>query len=164
MPEIHWGRHTVALDAPCVLFLIGMRVNRWRALGQWLPVARAMGPMIAEAAADPQSGFLHAETWIRWRTILVQQYWRSADDLIRYANDANRLHRPAWTEFYRQVGIAEGATVGIFHETVTITPGGFECIYGNMPATGLGAALGTVPATGRRSSASGRLSGKADAA
>jgi hypothetical protein len=157
MADMKWGRHTVDLTEPCVLFLIGMRVNRWTALGQWLPVARAMGPMIAEAAADKASGFLHAETWVRWRTILVQQYWRSTDDLIRYANDANQLHRPAWTEFYRQVGIAEGATVGIFHETITITPGRFECIYGNMPAMGLGAALGTVPATGKLSSAKGRL-------
>jgi hypothetical protein len=113
--------------------------------------------MIAEAAADKGSGFLHAETWVRWRTILVQQYWRSTDDLIRYANDSNRLHRPAWTEFYRHVGVADGATVGIFHETIAITPGGFECIYGNMPKMGLGAALGTVPATGKRESAAKRL-------
>lgn len=157
MADINWGRHTVHLEVPCVLFLIGMRVNRWRAFGQWLPVARAMGPMIAEAAADRTSGFLHAETWIRWRTILVQQYWRSTDDLIRYANDANQLHRPAWTEFYRHVGIAEGASVGIFHETITIAPGRFECIYGNMPSMGLGAALGTVPASGKRQTAAGRL-------
>ena len=157
MADTHFGRQTVDLAEPCVLFLIGMRVNKWRAFSQWVPVARAMRPMIAEAAADKGSGFLHAETWIRWRTILVQQYWRSTDDLIRYANDANRLHRPAWTEFYRHVGVADGAAVGIFHETVSITPGGFECIYGNMPKMGLGAAIGTVPATGRLSSAKTRL-------
>lgn len=155
--SIQFGRHTVALESPCVLFLIGMRVNRWRAVGEWLPVARAMGPMIAEVAADPNSGFLHAETWIGWRRILVQQYWRSTDDLIRYANDSERLHRPAWTAFFRNVGIADGASVGIFHETVELVPGKVECVYGNMPRFGLGQAIGTVPATGRRQTAAERL-------
>lgn len=157
MVDIKWGRQTVHLEEPCVLFLIGMRVNRWRSLSQWLPVARAMGPMIAEVAADPGSGFLHAQTWLGWRSILVQQYWRSTEDLIRYANNPAQRHRPAWTDFYRHVGAAEGATVGIWHETITIEPGRFECIYGNMPSFGLGAALGTVPATGRRNSAVQRL-------
>lgn len=154
---ILYGRHTVELEQPCVLFLIGMRINRLRAVGQWAPVARAMGPMIAELARDPASGFLSARTWIGWRTILVQQYWRAPEDLIRYARDDSRLHRPAWTDFFRRVGIADGAAVGIWHETLVIEPGRMECIYGNMPPIGLGAALGTVPATGRRDSAAGRL-------
>jgi hypothetical protein len=157
MANIGWGRHTVHLDAPCVVFLIGMRVNRLTAVGQWAPIARSMGRMIAEVAQDKDSGFLHAQTWLSWRNVLVQQYWRSTDDLIRYASDANRQHRPAWTDFYRQVGVAEGASVGIWHETITIEPGKFECIYGNMPPFGLGAALGTVPAIGKRSSAADRL-------
>jgi hypothetical protein len=163
MTDILWGRHTVSLTEPCVLFLIGMRVNRWRAIGQWLPIARSMGPMIAECARDPESGFLHAETWIGWRRILVQQYWRSIDDLIRYAQNPAQLHRPAWTDFFRRVGTAEGAAVGIFHETVTIVPGGFESVYGNMPRFGLGAALGTVPAVGRMQGAADRLAAKVNA-
>lgn len=156
MAIIH-GRHTVALDRPCVLFLIGMRVNRLLAFGQWLPVLRAMRPMIAELAADPDSGFLDATTWLGWRQVLVQQYWRSTDDLLRYAQDADRRHRPAWTDFFRRVGVADGAAVGIFHETIVIDPSGMECIYGNMPPTGLGRAMGTVPATGRRETAAARL-------
>ena len=155
--SIRFGRHTVALQAPCVLFLIGMRVNRWRATREWVPVVKSMGPMIAELSADPDSGFLAAETWVGWRRILVQQYWRSTDDLIRYAGDSGQLHRPAWTAFMRNVGIADGASVGIFHETIELRPGQVECIYGNMPAFGLGRALGTTPATGHRKTAADRL-------
>jgi hypothetical protein len=155
--SIRFGRHTVALQAPCVLFLIGMRVNRWRAMREWVPVAKSMGPMIAELSADPDSGFLAAENWVGWRRILVQQYWRSTDDLIRYAGDAGQLHRPAWTAFMRNVGIADGASVGIFHETIELRPGQVECIHGNMPAFGLGRALGTTPATGHRKTAADRL-------
>lgn len=157
MAEIHYGRHCADVAGPCVLFLIGMRINRLRDFRGWVPVARAMGPMIAEVAADPSSGFLSARTWIGWRNILVQQYWRSTDDLIRYAADSGQLHRPAWTDFYRHVGVADGATVGIWHETVVIEPGKVETVYGNMPPFGLGEAVGTVPATGRRESAASRL-------
>jgi hypothetical protein len=158
MADIRFGRHTADLSGPCVLFLIGMRINRLRDLKGWVPVASAMRPMIEEVARDPGSGFISARTWIGWRNILVQQYWRSTDDLIRYASDAGRLHRPAWTEFYRQVGVADGASVGIWHETIVLEPGKVETVYGNMPLFGLGEAVGTVPAVGRRESAAKRLS------
>lgn len=157
MAQIRYGRHTADLTGPCVLFLIGMRVNRLRSIGAWLPVAKSMGQMIAEVASDPSSGFLSARTWIGWRNVLVQQYWRSTDDLIRYSADAARLHRPAWTDFYRRIGVADGAVVGIWHETIVLEPGKVETIYGSMPPFGLGEALGTVPATGKRESAAKRL-------
>ncbi len=67
MAEMIWGRHTANLEAPCALFLIGMRVNRLLAIGQWVPVARAMGSMLTELGKDPGSGFLSARTvTIRW--------------------------------------------------------------------------------------------------
>jgi hypothetical protein len=157
MAQIHYGRHTADLAEPRVLFLIGMRVNRLRSVGAWVPVAKSMGRMIAEIAADPSSGFLTARTWFGWRNVLVQQYWRTTDDLIRYASDAARQHRPAWTDFYRRIGVADGAVVGIWHETIVLEPGKVETIYGSMPAFGLGEAVGIVPATGRRESATKRL-------
>jgi hypothetical protein len=87
----------------------------------------------------------------------VQQYWRSTDDLVRYANDSARLHRPAWTAFFRSVGVGEGAAVGIWHETILLEPGKVETIYANMPPFGLGEAVGVVPATGKRETAAKRL-------
>jgi hypothetical protein len=31
-----------------VVFLIGMRINHFHKVGRWLPVFRAMGPMLRE--------------------------------------------------------------------------------------------------------------------
>jgi hypothetical protein len=157
MAEILYGRHSADVSGPCVLFLIGMRINRLRDFKGWIPVAKAMRPMIEEVARDPDTGFISARTWVGWRNIMVQQYWRSTDDLIRYASAPDRLHRPAWTDFFRRVGIADGASVGIWHETVVVEPGKVETVYGNMPLFGLGEAVGIVPATGKRESAAKRL-------
>ena len=52
------GRHVADLEGDFVVFLIGMRVNRPWKLHKWLPVARAMRPMVRELEADPNSGFL----------------------------------------------------------------------------------------------------------
>ncbi len=157
MADIIWGRHTANLGPEAVLFLIGMRVNRLFAIGKWLPVANSMGRMLAEVGRDSNSGFLGARTWWSGRNILVQQYWRSTDDLIAYAHDSTRQHRPAWTAFFKMVGTGEGAAVGIWHETIRLAPGSVETIYGNMPHLGLGQAVGLVPATGNRESAAKRL-------
>jgi hypothetical protein len=46
MALAHPGRLTAQIDGDCVVFLIGMRVNRLLAIHKGLPVARAMGPML----------------------------------------------------------------------------------------------------------------------
>lgn len=156
MPAIHKGRHTAAAAAPLVVFVIGLRVNRALAVHKWLPVARAMGPMLAELAADGDSGFMGAETlWQPWRTVLLLQYWRDFDALERYARADDRQHLPAWAAFNRAIG--SDGSVGIFHETYCVPAGGSETIYANMPAFGLGAVAGLVPAEGSRRSARMRL-------
>ena len=58
MAEIHRGRWTANVEGDFVVFLIGMRINRLRAVGEWLPVARAMGPMLRELVPDETSGLL----------------------------------------------------------------------------------------------------------
>ena len=40
------GRMTATFDKPVVLFLIGMRVNRWRTLPRWLWFLRTMPDML----------------------------------------------------------------------------------------------------------------------
>jgi hypothetical protein len=66
-------RMTVHLDGDFVVFLIGMRINRWWKLHKWLPVANAMPKMLKELSQKPDSGFLGAETSLG----LVIQYWKS---------------------------------------------------------------------------------------
>lgn len=154
------GRYTAKFDGPLVVFVIGMRINRFWRPDKWIPVARAMGPMIAELSRDPDSGFLGAEFMLSGlRTIVALQYWRDFDALESYARNRDRQHWPAWTAFNRAVG-ADG-TVGIFHETYSVAGGAHETIYANMPAFGLGRINGTVSATGSRAEARSRLRGAA---
>ena len=155
MAKIIAERMTAELDGEVIVFLIGMRINRGWKLHKWLPIARAMPRMLRELASSPNTGFLGFHTWFGNPTITLQ-YWRSFDDLERYAKDATRLHRPAWAAFNRVV--ASNGDVGIWHETYRVRPGDFECIYNNMPTFGLARATRGVPAQGRRESAAGRMS------
>ena len=50
------SRMTARMDRPFVVFLIGMRVNRWWRPDPWLPVAMAMPRMMKELEARPAPG------------------------------------------------------------------------------------------------------------
>jgi hypothetical protein len=156
MSRIFPGRYAARMEGPFVIFIIGLRVNRLLALGKWIPVARAMGPMLQELYADPQLGFLHAETSVAWRGVTMLQYWRSFEHLHAYAHARNAAHLPAWAEFNRRVG--SDGTVGIWHETYKVAAGEYECVYGNMPLIGLARAGEHVPAVGRMADARSRMS------
>jgi hypothetical protein len=143
MPEIHAGRFTAQHDGDVVVFIIGARINRLRSVRKWLPVARAMGPMVKELLAHPDKGMLHVEQFFRGRNVMLVQYWKSFEHLERFARDRDDLHLPAWRAFNQKVGTS--GSVGIFHETYLVPAGGFECIYNNMPAMGLAAATNHVP-------------------
>lgn len=155
MTQIFNGRYTARTDEPLVVFLIGMRINRLRAVGKWLPVFRAMPPMLSLLATHPEKGFLGGTTWLGWRSILLVQYWRSFDELEHFARSPSEPHRAAWQRFNRSVG-ADG-TVGIFHETYLVPAGQHESIYGNMPRTGLAAATSHVPVTAELTAARKRV-------
>ena len=154
MPQIRAERVTAEIDGEVVVFLIGMRINRFWKLHKWVPVARAMTRMLRELEASPQAGFLGVERWLGNPTLMVQ-YWRSFEHLERYATDPEQSHRPAWAAFNRAV--ASNVDVGIWHETYRVRPGDFECIYNNMPAFGLARATRTVAAGGRRETAPDRM-------
>jgi hypothetical protein len=157
MTEIFNGRYTARTDKPLVLFLIGIRLNKLRALHKWLPVGIAMPRMLAELERKPEAGLLSHRVYHSGRVFLVQQYWESFDKLIAYAHDASAKHFPAWAAFNRAIG--KDGTVGIWHETYLIEPGKFETIYGNMPLFGLAAATSHVSAEGGLSAAKDRMRG-----
>ena len=132
--DVRGGLWTTSRDDGFVVFLIGARINRLRSVRSWLPVVRAMGPMIAELAADPESGFLSGRAvFDPPRGVTSIQYWRSAEHLESYARDPNRRHQPAWRDFYQA---SNDGSVGIWHETHVVTQ--HEALYGHMPAFGLG--------------------------
>lgn len=145
------GRFTTRTDEPFAVFLIGMRTNRPFAVRKWLPTVRAMGPMLKELYQHPEKGFLGAEYFFyRWGPAIVQ-YWRSFEELERFARNPDDPHLPAWQRFNRTIG--SDGSVGIFHETYIVERGNYEAIYSNMPPFGLAKATEHVPAIGRRETA-----------
>jgi hypothetical protein len=108
---------------------------------------RAMPAMLKELENTPDSGLLWYRNYFSYPIVMVQQYWESFDKLLAYSGDKNAEHQPAWARYMRE--LSKDGSVGIWHETYLIEPGKYECIYGNMPPFGLGAATKLVPATGR---------------
>jgi hypothetical protein len=154
MSKIFSGRYTAYTDKDFVLFLIGMRINQLWRVDQWWPVAKAMPPMLRTLVQHPEKGFLGGYSTRSWPTIILVQYWRSLDDLLRFAHSPGEPHKAAWQRFYQQ---SNSLAVGIWHETYVIQAGQYECIYGNMPRFGLGRVFAHVPATGSRHTARQRL-------
>ena len=149
------------IEGPFVLFLIGIRLNRWWKFWQWLPVFRAMPRMLIELGRNPDLGLLHARSHIGFPGTMVVQYWRSYEALEAYASARDKAHLPAWAAFNTAIGT--NGDVGIWHETYLIDPGKYENVYGNMPPWGMGVAGAIHPASGARARAMGRLkTGAAD--
>lgn len=155
MSKIFPGRYTAQVDGPFVVFIIGMRINRLLAVHKWLPVASAMGPMLRHLQQHPELGLLHAQPYLYWRGVALVQYWRSFEQLERFARDPALNHLEPWKRFNRAVGAA--GTVGIWHETYLVQAGQYEVVYGNMPRTGLAMAGTHGPAVGARETARRRL-------
>jgi hypothetical protein len=156
MPKTINQRVTVQWEGDFVVFLIGMRINKIWKIHKWLPVATAMQRMLKElkVRGPEASGFLGAESY---GTMLVQ-YWRSFDQLEAYAKDRDSQHLPAWRDFNKRVH--HNGDVGIWHETYKVRAGEYECVFVNMPPTGLGKVGELVPATGHREDAAGRIAPK----
>ncbi len=162
MAKVIPGRWTAEVEGPFVVFIIGMRVNNLLAVNKWVPVARSMGDMLKALYTDKSKGFLGGQTVFYWRGIGMVQYWRSFDQLEHFARNNDDPHMPTWRWYNRAV--AAGGMVGIWHETYTVNEGGYEAVYGNMPAWGLASAFDHVKATGRRETARRRLGGDNDPA
>lgn len=147
-------RMTGQREGDFVVFLIGMRVNRWWKIWKWLRLSRAMPRMIRELEAHPELGFLGCEQWFG-RTTILMSYWRSTEDLIAYSRSRDHAHLPAWRAFNKLVGTK--GDMGVWHETYRVHPGDYETMYINMPPFGLGKAGTLAEAQGAREHATGRL-------
>jgi hypothetical protein len=155
MTTVFRGRHTAAAEGEFAVFLIGMRINKLWRVHKWLPVVMAMGPMLAALSRDRSLGLLGYRVLPGLRNITVIQYWRSFDQLERFARAKDQPHLPAWRRFNRSVGTS--GDVGIWHETFRVAPGAYECIYNNMPRFGLAAAMDHVPVAQKGQSAARRI-------
>lgn len=160
MANIFLGRYAADIQGSFVVFLIGMRINRLWRVPDWWSVAVAMAPMLRELYKHPEKGFLGAELFFsfsNWAPMVVQ-YWKTFDDLDRFARNQDDPHLPAWRDFNRKA--ARTGSVGIWHETYPVAAGRYEAVYGNMPRFGLAKAAGHVTATSRGETARTRLGGE----
>jgi hypothetical protein len=163
MTRINPGRFTAELGdrKEVVVFIIGMRINRLLQVWRWMPVLAAMPKMIVELSRDPSLGLLaQPRTFLSGRVILLVQYWRSFEELERFARDPQRSHLGAWRDFNRR--IRNNGSVGIFHETYRAPAEAIETVYANMPAFGLAGATACVPVGKGRHSAAARLGVRPD--
>lgn len=151
MAQIKSGRRTTTNERPLVVFLIGARINKWWLLPLWLPILIKMRKMQQELVADPNSGMLGFQSLGRADV----QYWRSVDDLMRYATDKTRQHQPTMKNFFQK--IFRNEAVGIWHETYIVPAGSYENVYTNMPGFGLGRFLPLLEARGELATGPGRL-------
>ncbi|GII20866.1 DUF4188 domain-containing protein [Planosporangium mesophilum] len=138
---------TADMPGDFVVFLIGMRVNKPWKLHKWVPVARAMAPMLRTLNSREDLGLLGMHTWIGPRGPMFVQYWRSAEHLDRFARDSSLPHHAAWRAFNRRVG--SDGDVGVWHETYLVSAGNYETIYANLPRFGLAAAGQHLPVTAK---------------
>ena len=152
------GRVTADVDDEFVVFIIGMRINKWSRIRQWSTAARAMLAMLDELTARPELGLLHAERGLFFGGIGVIEYWRSYEDLEAYARAHDHEHLPAWRAYNRLARTSDA--VGIYHETYRLAPTSFEAVYNHMPHVGSIAAHGSRPL--QRTSTSARRIGNSD--
>ena len=155
MAKVAPGRYTAEIDGEFCVFLIGMRFNRLWKVHKWLPVFLAMPAMLRELLTHPDMGLLGTRTMWAGRTVSLVQYWRSFEQLEQFARDPSDPHLAAWRRFNAAVGAT--GDVGIYHETFRIAPGAYECLYGNMPTTGLAAAARHLPVGAKTETAAQRI-------
>lgn len=151
--DLQEGRFTTKNEKELVVFVIGMRINRFRSIRKWLPVLLAMPPMIKELSIRKDLGCLNLHSYVQLPTTMMIQYWESEEQLLAYAK--GEKHSKAWKTFNRRV--KGNHAVGIYHETYIIPAESYESIYVNMPAFGLGKAVGTEAVGTATHSAAERL-------
>ncbi len=157
MAEVMKGRYTAdvsLLGDEVVVFIIGMRINKPLKVGLWWPVFTAMGKMLKYPASRPEKGLLAYRASFFPEIVLVQ-YWRSFDDLERFARNGDDPHLEPWRQFNRKIG--KSGDVGIWHETYRVKTSDIESVSVNMPVRGLAAASAFVPVQRGRDSAAARI-------
>jgi len=88
MARIFAERMCAQMDGDFVVFIIGMRINKWWKIHKWLPVALAMPRMLKELASKPEAGLLGVQSM----GFSLVQYWRSFEALEAYARSNDGEH------------------------------------------------------------------------
>jgi len=150
------GRWTAELDGDFVVFLIGAMVHDPVAAPEATRLLMAMAEMLDEVEADPSHGLLGYTRHGEPGHGLIVQYWRSFDDLERYARNPGARHAPVWRAWNR-LAADERSGAGIWHETFKVAAGDYDAVYQNVPVMGLQNAGRPLTVTEARDSARARL-------
>lgn len=147
MAKIFPGRYT-ALVSPritesYVVLFLGVRVNHLFLFWKWIPTVLVAAPMVYSLMRHRAAGFLGAQAFFFQPGVGIIQYWRSFDDLERFARSKKHPHLRGWRWYNRSIGAS--GSVGLWHEAFLVRPGCQETRYDNMPLFGLGRAAKHVP-------------------
>lgn len=145
------GRFTARMDEGFVVFVMGVRVNRLWDLRGWPPTLLSLRTMLRELRRGSAEGFLGGRTYLRWREVLLVQYWSSLEALERFARSPEESHMPGWKRFNRRV--RKRKCVGLWHEAYIVGPGCYEAVYADTPVLGLAGATEHVRAFGGQETA-----------
>lgn len=127
-------RQAVELEDGVVIYINGIRLNRLRGLPQYLMANWKVAKMFRRLEADPDSGFLGYEPALMGpRHGAAIQYWRSLEDLERFASDREDMHAPAWRWFNR----VDDGSIGLWSELYVIGPDDYETFFRNVEGVGL---------------------------
>ena len=149
MVPIDAGRMVAELDGGFVVYINGMRLNELRAVREWFLAGRKLAAMLDHLEADPDSGFLgYQPAFMGLRTGAVIQYWRSLEDLRRFARDPDDLHVPAWRWYEEDVD--PGGGVGFWAELYVVGEDDYETFFRNVRSIGLGKVADLVPMSDHR--------------
>ncbi|WP_437672449.1 DUF4188 domain-containing protein [Sorangium sp. So ce131] len=138
MGLIHAGRYRAKIEGDFVIFIIGMRPNRPWKMRTWGWIAQSMGEMLRVLREHKHKGLLSVRGAITLDGPLVIQYWRSREDLYRFAENPEDPHLGPWRRYNKEV--RDTGDVGIWHETYEVKAGAYHSVYVNMPRFGLAAA------------------------
>jgi len=121
MPNILPDRMAAQIEGDFVVFLIGMRINRFWKVKKWVPAFMAMPRMHKKLSTRPSE-----ETGFLGYNILgfgnIVQYWRSFDHLEAYANSPEGEHYPAWIALNKRRKNCRG-DVGVRQESHAVQAG-----------------------------------------
>jgi hypothetical protein len=144
MAQLFTERMAAEMDDGFVIYINGMRLNKLRALPHWLVANWTVAKMFRQLEADPDSGFLgYTPIFLGFRKGAAMQYWRSLDDLQRFATDPDGPHVPAWT-WYNEEADPDGG-LGFWAELYVVDGDSFETFFRNVPPIGIGKFAKMVP-------------------
>ena len=165
---------TAEIEGDFAVFITGMRINKYWKIHQWYPNFRDMRKILMSLFSNQEEyGALCAHhAWTPRGPILIG-YFRSVEQLEKFANDPNQPHAEVWARYFKRM--KNNGDVGVWHETFVVRSGEYEAAYVYMPsATGLAMGTKHVPierrgnlaadrrATGARAAAQARTEAAAD--